>query len=99
MFSLLVVASSWCSRVRSLEVRYSMSFWVLVILLLVLFSKSEFVLRLFMVLACVLSILLVTEVTCSLMISVNIFFSSEWLQAVSVAMFIELEWIDCVVSG
>ena len=72
-----------------MDVRYSMSFWVLVILLLVLFNKSEVVLKLFMVLACDLSMLLLTEVTCSLMISVNIFFSSEELPAVSVAMFVE----------
>ena len=72
-----------------MDVRYSMSFWVLVILLLMLFNDSEVVLKLFMVLACDLSMLLWTEVTCSLMISVNIFFSSEELLAVSVAMFIE----------
>ena len=64
-----------------------------------LFSNSAFVLKLSMLLACDILRLLVTEVTCSLMTSVNIFFSSEWLQAVSVAMIVELEWVSCVVSG
>ena len=96
---MLVVVSSWCSSVCSSEVRNSMSFWVLVILLLVLFSSSAFVLKLSMLLACDILRLLVTEVTCSLITSVNILLSSEWLQAVSVAMVVELEWVSCVVFG
>ena len=96
---MLVVVSSWCSSVCSLVVRNSMSFWVRVTLLLVLLRSSAFVLKFSMLLACEILRLFVTEVTCSLITSVNILLSSEWFPVVTVAMVVGLEWVICVVCG
>ena len=50
LFAVLVVDCSWSSRVRSLEVRCSMSFWVLLMSVLVLFRES-------FIWACVLAVI------------------------------------------
>ena len=50
LFAVLVVDCSWSSRVRSLEVRCSMSFWVLLMSVLMLFRES-------FIWACVLAVI------------------------------------------
>ena len=93
LFAVLVVDCSWSSRVRSLDVRYSMSFWVLLMSVLVLFKELvncacvvAVVCSELYVLMCDFSMCSLTVVSSSLMISVSIFLSSVEVSKTGVVM-------------